>query len=924
MRRSWTPLLLTLLCAAPALGLTPRLVKDINTLPSPEGSEPDFMVRSGNLTYFVANDGENGQELWRTDGTEAGTFQVVDACPGECSSGSFPVAVPGDLFFFVAFDGSDQSLWVTKGTPATTFRLTDGVEAQAFGRRVFWIAGVLYFAANDGVHGSELWRTDGTAVGTFLVADLRPGPQGSNPDELTDLGGHLFFQADNGASGPSLWKSDGTAQSTQLVRDPVPSSATHPGPSLLRTVGKNLFFAAPGPRGGAIQLWRSDGTARGTTTLTSLTVGLRGNNTILDVTVLGNRLLFAAVTAAGEELWASDGTPKGTRALTAFTNPRAISLNALRVFLPRTAVGNRLMFRADDGSHGIELWTTDGTPKGTRLLKDVCPGTCNGAGVTGVAAGGRWYFAANDGSRGFEPWVTDGTEGGTRILRDVCRGTCSSSPFGFFALGERVFFLARSDSNLPELNQLWRSDGTLRSTVRLTSFVTGGELPFLDPFVRNSVGNALVFAAADLRHGREIWRSDGTAQGTRLLKDVNRGDEGGSFPRELMTAGGRLYFLAYIQDQPSGLWKSDGTEAGTLFVDDLEEAGLLVSQVYSSAEAAGRLIFSAPSSNTPSTLLWTSDGTPEGTRTLLPDGVQPRSSLSAAGGKVFFVGGDPVHGEELWVTDGTPAGTRLVADLTEGESSPRIEGLTAFNGRLYFSADAEFQGRTLWTSDGTAAGTTPVVAPGAFSLDSPVLTEHAGRLWFIAYDDTRGSALWSSDGTTAGTAPAVDFSADSKTFSATHLVSAGSRLFFAGEFIGGEHGLWATDGTEAGTRRVNPSPFTLGQRVFGFNGSVYFNLAGSQNLWKSDGGDGGPDILRDREGQPIVLLPSFAFDSSIVSLAGRFYFVDQAGSLIESDGTDGGTSAILENVGPDLLVVGNRLFFRHRDRETGHELWVLE
>jgi ELWxxDGT repeat protein len=95
----WIVLALSLLFASPALGLTPRLVKDINPIPFPEGSEPNDLVSAGGLSYFGADDGDSGSELWRTDGTEAGTFQVLDACPGECSGQPFALARVGDRLF---------------------------------------------------------------------------------------------------------------------------------------------------------------------------------------------------------------------------------------------------------------------------------------------------------------------------------------------------------------------------------------------------------------------------------------------------------------------------------------------------------------------------------------------------------------------------------------------------------------------------------------------------------------------------------------------------------------------------------------------------------------------------------------------------------------------------------------------------------
>ncbi|HET9225724.1 MAG TPA: ELWxxDGT repeat protein, partial [Thermoanaerobaculia bacterium] len=264
MRASWLPALALL--AAPAPALSPFLVKDINTVPFAQGSSPRGYAEAGGLAFFAADDGESGLELWRSDGTAAGTFQVADACPGDCSSRPVVVARAGGSVFFQAFGRGfgPVDLWVTDGSPAGTVRLAGPFLRPDSGRSL-WIAGqgVLYFAANDLVHGMELWRSDGTPAGTYQVADLRPGAGGSEPAELTEAGGRLFFTADDGAHGPALWTSDGTAGGTELVADPLPGSATHRGPSLLRAAGRKLFFVAPVSRR-RDALWASDGTAGGT------------------------------------------------------------------------------------------------------------------------------------------------------------------------------------------------------------------------------------------------------------------------------------------------------------------------------------------------------------------------------------------------------------------------------------------------------------------------------------------------------------------------------------------------------------------------------------------------------------------------------------------------------------------------------------
>ncbi len=80
-------------------------------------------------------------------------------------------------------------------------------------------ADVLYFTANDVSHGAELWRSDGTDIGTQEVADIFPGSNGSVPKYLTNFGGVLYFIANDGVTGKELWKSDGTSVGTMQIID---------------------------------------------------------------------------------------------------------------------------------------------------------------------------------------------------------------------------------------------------------------------------------------------------------------------------------------------------------------------------------------------------------------------------------------------------------------------------------------------------------------------------------------------------------------------------------------------------------------------------------------------------------------------------------------------------------------------------------
>src|SRR5262245_24540950 len=118
------------------------------------------------------------------------------------------------------------------------------------------VNGTAFFTADDGVHGRELWKSDGTPEGIVLVKDIGPGSTGSVPGNLTAVGGTLFFTVNLPGVGVELWTSDGTEASTVLVKDIVPGSEGS-SPTLLTDVGGTLFFSAVGPGTGA-ELWRSD------------------------------------------------------------------------------------------------------------------------------------------------------------------------------------------------------------------------------------------------------------------------------------------------------------------------------------------------------------------------------------------------------------------------------------------------------------------------------------------------------------------------------------------------------------------------------------------------------------------------------------------------------------------------------------------
>src|SRR5262249_11288387 len=157
----------------------------------------------------------------------------------------------------------------------------------------------------------ELWVSDGTADGTTLLKNINPeataddgsaGPaRDSNPTGLTRVGSAIFFAADNGRAGVELWRTDGTEAGTAKVRninalqDPNPGGSLGSYPTSITAVGDEAFFVAnDGVRG--LALWKSDGTRAGTKMVRAVGINSPTTRAITDLTAVGGQLFFVAFT----------------------------------------------------------------------------------------------------------------------------------------------------------------------------------------------------------------------------------------------------------------------------------------------------------------------------------------------------------------------------------------------------------------------------------------------------------------------------------------------------------------------------------------------------------------------------------------------------------------------------------------------------
>lgn len=418
------------------------------------------------------------------------------------------------------------------------------------------VDGTVFFAATDGVHGTELWKSDGTEAGTQLVKDAED-PGSSNFATLVGTGDKVFLRA-NGAD--ELWVSDGTEEGTfEIWRgfDGGPYEPHH-----LTPAGARLFFSASTRAGDqGRELWVTDGTRAGTRMVADLVAGtgdgigsFQGDDDRF--AVLGDRVLFNAPADGGRQLWISDGTLAGTSVV---ARDETLAGNGQLDPEWLLAVGDSVYFRGA-GPGGDTLYVSDGTEAGTEALAP--PGT---EPEQLVEHAGDVYFSGRDSDEGRELWVSDGTPEGTTRVSQISTG--DSLPQRLTSVGDTLYFTAVAT---PGERDLWKFD----TEASLVKDVEWGPARFENDTPREltAVGDTLFFRgkrAAD--DGSQLWSSDGTATGTR---PVTINPAGGGAAYDLTASDGRLFFTADDGEHGRELWMAEPPVPGQLADNGVLDAGV--------------------------------------------------------------------------------------------------------------------------------------------------------------------------------------------------------------------------------------------------------------------------------------------------------------------------------------------------------------
>lgn len=383
---------------------------------------------------------------------------------------------------------------------------------------------LVYFAADDGIHGNEIWRSNVKENGTAMAFDLNAGATGSNPTSLYVYNNSLFFFASNG-SGKQLWKTNGKLSSTVQLTTGTHSVFSTPIIGLNGTVYFNFDDAAHGE-----ELWSTDGTAAGTHLVKDINAGTLGSF-ITDFTIFNNKLYFVANAPIDTRaLYVTDGTQQGTKMI---FNCNEEGCRSPIVF------NNKLFFISDDSifSHpNTELYVSDGTKKGSHLFIEI---NNNSGGVNGelAVAGGKLFFAGDDGIHGTELWATDGTVGGTKMIKDIYEGAKGSAVYTIKTYLDKVVFTAYYGKNL---GGFWISDGTKQGTIMLDTIIADMDAP---PVKYAIFDNKLYFNGYRKNVGYELCATDGTPVGTGVVADIFAGI-GTSSPENFVVYKNNLVFSA--------------------------------------------------------------------------------------------------------------------------------------------------------------------------------------------------------------------------------------------------------------------------------------------------------------------------------------------------------------------------------------------
>lgn len=523
--------------------------------------------------------------------------------------------------------------------------------------------------------------------------------------------------------------------------------------------------------------------------------------------ILNNQVIFQGNDwKSGPELWISDGTKAGTKLLKELVTSHTGSQFGHPSPHNFITFGNKVFFAAGTPQNHVELWVTDGTAAGTYQFKEFNLAPQQGSFPNNFFIwNNQLFFRANG-----RLYRTDGTPDGTILLG-------ASNPYSFVEHNGKLYFLSGGN--------LWETNGSVVGTKALTTSLSGSQ--YLTIF-----NNKFYFVSSG-----KLVMSDGTDAGTQVVKDINASD--------LIVYNNQLFFIGYDASvRAMRLWVTDGTAVGTQKLKEIEPkntSDLFPQKPKLIASSQGLLVRAKDATN--GNEIWITNGTDASTQ-LLKD-INPGALnsdpvfLGAYNNHVYFSAIDGSHGREIWRTDGTAANTHLIKDIRGGKLSSNPIDFFVLNNLVYFQAHDGIHGEELWATDGTAAGTQLItdinqVPVSSYPRDFGV---SQNKLYFSANDNDHGRETWVSDGTSTGTHFVRNVITDKREATRGHanpqfFTEYNNQTFFVVEDKFRDYSLWVTDDTEAGTTLIHDNFESKPNSLKVVNGKLFFRAESQRrNHW---------------------------------------------------------------------------------------------
>jgi ELWxxDGT repeat protein len=707
-------------------------------------SQPFGYATSGPWCYFFANQ----DEVWRSDGTEAGTTKVLTLTSGLATRLAL---ASGNLFVEIAtgYRTQETTLHACPMEGGTLTLLTvPGMTGRTWLEHPLVVGNELYLTRpSTWPMNVEVWATDGTPAGTRKIKlSQAQGFESATPGSLTSWKGAIYLTTRRTDDSETLWRTDGTPAGTTPVTSGTESDLDF---SSLTATADYLYFLRHDATGDSI--WRTQGDAASTERVKGIpTVPHAPPNQPSLETLLataGPGLLYTSGdTLPDEALNILPGKKtKGTR----LTKPQKGTASAIDFqkgdSSPYQMLGGNILSVVDTGREH-ELWSIAPDGRRTRALwqlksPDTFDWRFNFVATTPAGA----IFNYSNGKKISDSWVTDGSASGTRRLGERI--------YDFVQVGD-LYYFSTIDYIFNSKSRLWKTDGTPAGTSRIDAAASETRIPAPDPgqlvaFQDHAYFLSTLPDTTTQADKTTLWCTDGTAAGTVPVRDVWFSEGPAPYAFQLSVAGGKLLFYLLRYNGPE-LWQSDGTSAGCKPVMEGTFLDSVDSPFFDLGDA---VIFQAEAQGLGRTRWWRHDAA--GTVPMPPAPIMPKLGYAdffhtpqpIVGGKLFYSGAVESEDYELWTTDGTVAGSHLVKDIQPGDKGSSPSSMLTVGDKVYFTADDGVHGLELWRTDGTGEGTVLAadIDPGPYGSEPRGLQVMDGKLYFSAHRRDVGRELFMID-----------------------------------------------------------------------------------------------------------------------------------------------------------------------------------